>query len=109
MSLNLSPARCTKAARHCDFACQEFNYRRESRLATGLPDEVAEDDWLLTIDGLQAARIYQVRGGPHDKRWFRAVQIGPGHVPFNSGTGHAGDGRGAREACEAILRRMGNF
>jgi hypothetical protein len=82
-----------------------FKWRRTAFTRIDGAVEVAEDDWSLCIDdGLSAARIYQVRGGPHDGRWFWAVQIGPGHVPFNSGTGHAGDGREAREACEAILR-----
>jgi len=57
---------------------------------------------------LPAARIYCVRGGPHDARWFWAVQIGAGRVPFNSGTGNADGGREAREACEVILRAMGD-
>ncbi len=68
--------------------------------------EALEDDWSLTIGGLSAARIYRVRGGPHDGRWFWAVQIGPGRVPFNGGTGHAECGREARETCEAILRTI---
>jgi hypothetical protein len=55
---------------------------------------------------LPAARIDQVRGGPYDGGWFWAVQVAAGNVPFNSGTGHARDGREAREACEAILREM---
>jgi hypothetical protein len=71
--------------------------------------DIAEDDWSLMIDGLSAARIYRVRGGPDDGRWFWAVQIGPGRVPFNSGTGNADGGREAREACEAILRAMGGL
>ena len=49
--------------------------------------DIAEDDWSLMIDGLSAARIYRVRNGPHDGRWFWAVQVGPGRVPFDSGTG----------------------
>jgi hypothetical protein len=68
--------------------------------------EGIEDDWSLSVGNLPAARIYRVRGGPHDGRWFWAVQIGPGGAPFNSGTGHADDGRGAREACEAIIQAM---
>jgi hypothetical protein len=51
--------------------------------------------------GLSAARIYRVRGGSHDGRWFSAVQIGRGRVPFNSGTGNAD---GGREAPSAIRR-----
>ena len=70
--------------------------------------DIAEDDWSLMIDRLPAARIYRVNGGQNDGRWFWAVQIGPGRVPFNGGTGHAGGGREAREACEAILRAMGD-
>jgi hypothetical protein len=64
--------------------------------------DIAEDDWSLSIDGMSVARIYRVRGGPHDGRWF--WEIGPGRVPFNSGAGNADGGRQAREACEAILR-----
>ena len=60
------------------------------------------------IDGMSASRIYRVRGGPHDDRWFWAVQIGPGRVPFNSGTGNADGGWEAREACEANPRAMGD-
>jgi hypothetical protein len=69
--------------------------------------DIAEDDWSLMIDGMSAARIYRVRGGPHDGQWFWAVQIGPGRVPFNSGAGNADGGHEAREACEAILRGIG--
>ncbi len=69
--------------------------------------DIAEDDWSLKIDGMSAARIYRVRGGPNNGRWFWAVQIGPGRVPFNSGAGNADGGREAREACEAILRGIG--
>ena len=68
--------------------------------------EAVQDDWSLSVGNLPAARIYRVRGGLHDGRWFWAVQIGPDGAPFNSGTGHAEDGRGAREACEAILRAL---
>lgn len=69
--------------------------------------EVAEDDWSLTTDGLQAARIYRVCGGPHNGFWFWCVEIGAGGVPHNSGAGYARDGREAREACEAILWGIG--
>jgi hypothetical protein len=85
-----------------------FKWRRTAfRRIDGAVD-IVEDDWSLMIDGTSAARIYRVRGGPHDDRWFWAVQIGPGRVPFNSGTGHAHEGREVREACEAILRAMGD-
>ena len=65
--------------------------------------EAVHDDWSLSVGYLPSARIYRVRGGPHDGRWFWAVQIGPDGAPFNSGTGYAADGRGAREVREAIL------
>jgi hypothetical protein len=65
--------------------------------------ETADGDWPLFVDSLPAARIYRVRGGPHDGRWFWAVQIGAGRVPFNSG---ADDGREAREVyCGTVLRQ----
>ncbi len=83
-----------------------FKWRRTAFTRIDGAFEVAEDDWSLTIDGLQAARIYRVRGGPHDGFWFWCVQIGPGRAPFNSGAGHASNGREARETCEAILRAM---
>ncbi len=83
-----------------------FKRRRAAFTRINGAVEVAENDWSLCIDGLSAARIYRVRGGPKDERWFWAVQIGPGRVPFNSGTGNADGGREAREACEAILRAM---
>jgi len=71
--------------------------------------EAVEDDWCLLIGGLQAARIYRVRGGPQDGCWFWAVQIGANDAPFNSGTGHAEGGRQARETCEKIVRAMARF
>jgi hypothetical protein len=83
-----------------------FRWRRTAFTRIDCAVDIAEDDWSLDIDGMSAARIYRVRGGPHDGRWFWAVQIGPGRVPFNSGTGNADGGRQAREACEAILRAM---
>jgi hypothetical protein len=54
--------------------------------------ETPDDDWPLFVDSLPAARIYRVRGGPHDGRWFWAVQIDLGRVPFNSGAGNADGG-----------------
>ncbi len=84
-----------------------FKWRRTAFTRIDGAVDVAEDDWSLRIDGLSAARIYRVRGGPHDGRWFWAVQIGPGRVPFNSGTGNADGGREAREACEAIFAGNG--
>ncbi len=83
-----------------------FKWRRTAFTLIDGAIEVLADDWSLLLGNLPAARIYRVRGGPHDGRWFWAVQIGPGRMPFNSGTGHAEGGREAREACEAILRRM---
>ncbi len=85
-----------------------FKWRRTAFTRIDGAVEVAEDDWSLMIDGMSAARIYRVRGGPHDGRGFWAVQIGPGRVPLNSGTGNTDGGREAREACEAILRAMGD-
>ena len=83
-----------------------FKWRRTAFARIDGAVDIAEDDWSLMIDGLSAARIYRVRGGPHDGRWFWTVQIGPGRVPLNSGVGNADGGREAREACEAILRAM---
>jgi len=85
-----------------------FKWRRTAFARIDGAVDIAEDDWSLQVDGLSAARIYRVRGGPHDGRWFWAVQIGPGRVPFNSGAGNADGGREAREACEAILQAMGD-
>ena len=81
-----------------------FKWRRTAFARIDGAVEIADDDWSLFIDNLPAARIYRVRGGPHHDRWFWAVQIGPGGVPFNGGTSHATGGREARETCEAILR-----
>ena len=85
-----------------------FKWRRTAFTRIDGAVDIAEDDWLLCIDGMSAAHIYRVRGGPHDGRWFWAVQIGFGRAPFNSGTGNADGGGEAREACEAILRAMGD-
>jgi hypothetical protein len=85
-----------------------FKWRRTAFTRLDGMVDIADDDWSLAIDGISAARIYRVRGGPHDGRWFWAVQIGLGRAPFNSETGNANDGREAREACEAILRTMGD-
>ena len=84
----------------------DFKWRRTAFAWINGAVDIAEDDWSLVIDGISAARIYRVRGDPHDGRWFWAVQIGPGRFPFNSGTVNADGGREAREACEAILRTM---
>jgi hypothetical protein len=54
-----------------------FKWRRTAFTRIDGAVEIAEDDWSLRIDGLSAARIYRVRGGPHDDRWFWAVQIAP--------------------------------
>ena len=86
-----------------------FKWRRTAFTRLDGAVDIADDDWSLAIDGISAARIYRVRGGPHDGRWFWAVQIGLGRAPFNSGTGNADDGREAREACEAILRTIDGF
>jgi len=89
-------------------ASTAFKWRRAAfRRIDGAVD-IAEDDWSLMIDGMSVARIYRMRGGPHDGQWFWAVQIGPGRVPFSGGTGNADGGRKAREACEAILLAMGD-
>ncbi len=85
-----------------------FNWRRTAFKRLDGAVDIADDDWSLAIDGMSAARIYRWRGGPNDGRWFWTVQIGPGRVPFNSGTGNANGGRQAREACETILRAMGD-
>jgi hypothetical protein len=85
-----------------------FKWRRTAFTRIDGAVDIAEDDWSLMVDGISAARIYRMRGGPHDGRWFWAVQIGPGRVPFNSGAGNADGGREAREACEAILLAMGD-
>ena len=85
-----------------------FKWRRTAFARIDGAIDIAEDDWSLITDGISAAHIYRVRGGPHDGRWFWAVQIGPGRAPFNSGTGNADGGREAREACEAILQAMGD-
>jgi hypothetical protein len=86
-----------------------FKWRRTAFTRIDGAVDIAEDDWSLMIDGMSTARIYRVRGGSHDGRWFWAVQIGAGRVPFNSGAGNADSGREAREACEAILRAMGGY
>ncbi len=83
-----------------------FKWRRTAFTLIDGVVEVLADDWSLLLGNLPAARIYRVSGGPHDGRWFWAVQIGPGGAPFNSGTGHADDGRSARETCETILQTM---
>jgi hypothetical protein len=41
-----------------------FKWRRTAFTRIDGAVEVAEDDWSLTIDGLQAARIYRVRAQP---------------------------------------------
>jgi hypothetical protein len=74
-----------------------FKWRRTAFARIDGAIDIAEDDWSLVIDGMSAARIYRVRGGPHNGRWFWAVQIGPGRVQLNSGAGHAAGGREARE------------
>ena len=62
-----------------------FKWRRTAFARIDGAVDIAEDPWSLMIGGLSAARIYRLRGGPHDGRWFWAVQIGPGRVPFDSG------------------------
>jgi hypothetical protein len=54
-----------------------FKWRRTAFARIDGAVDIAEDDWSLRIDGMSAARIYCVRGGPHDRRWFWAVQIAP--------------------------------
>jgi hypothetical protein len=73
-----------------------FKWRRTAFTRIDGAVDIAEDDWSLMIDGMSAARIYCVSGGPHDGRWFWAVQIGPGRVPFNSGTRVARTAAGKR-------------
>jgi hypothetical protein len=79
-----------------------FRWRRKALTRIDGAIDIAEDDWSLMIDGMSAARIYRVRGGPHDGRWFWAVQTGPGRVPFNSGTGT----RTAAGKRERLARRF---
>jgi len=62
-----------------------FRWRRTAFARIDGAVESVENDWSLFVDGLSAARIYSVRGGPNDGRWFWTVQIGPGRVPFNTG------------------------
>ena len=62
-----------------------FRWRRTPFARIDGAVESVENDWSLFVDGLSAARIYRVRGGPNDGRWFWTVQIGPGRVPFNTG------------------------
>ena len=62
-----------------------FRWRRTAFARIDGAVESVENDWSLFVDGLSAARIYRVRGGPNDGRWFWTVQIGPGRVPFNTG------------------------
>ncbi len=78
-----------------------FRWRRTAVARIDGAGDIAEDDWSLVIGGMSAARIYRVRGGSHDGRWFWAVQIGPGRVPFNIGTGNAAGRRArlARRSC----------
>jgi hypothetical protein len=57
---------------------------------------------------MSAARIYRVRGGAHHGRWFWAVQIALVASHSTAGWVNADGGREAREACEAILRAMGD-
>jgi len=87
-----------------------FKWRRTAFTRIDGAVDIAEDDWSLFTDGLSAARIYRVRGGPHDGRWFWAVQIGPGRVPFNSGTGNSDSGlesaRGLRSDLADDGRRL---
>ena len=80
-----------------------FKWRRTAFTRIDGAVDIAEDDWSLMINGMSAARIYRVRGGPHDGRWFWTVQIGAGRVPFNSGTGNADGGRQAREGLRSDL------
>jgi hypothetical protein len=64
-----------------------FKWRRTAFTRIGGTVDIAEDDWSLMIDGLSAARIYRLRGGPHDGRWFWAVQIGPWSSPVQQRDG----------------------
>ncbi len=52
-------------------------------------------------NGDAVARIYKVRGGPRDGRWFWAVRIHRHFRLWNGGTGYCEMGREAKEAVEA--------
>ncbi len=65
------------------------------------------DDWCLELpNGDAVARIYKVRGGPRDGRWFWAVQIDEHFRPWNGGTGYCETGREAKEAVEARVPKL---
>ncbi len=77
-------------------------YKWRRILLTKTDGRFVRDDWRLELpNGDAVARIYRVRGGPRDGRWFWAVQIDAHFRPWNSGTGCAKTGRDAREAVEA--------
>ncbi len=62
------------------------------------------NDWTLRADdGRNLARIYRIKHGPQQGRWFWAVQVDQQGWPFNGGTGTEATGREAREACESRL------
>jgi hypothetical protein len=66
--------------------------------------EFAPEDWtLLDGQGRAHARIYRYLYGPQAGRWSWFVLIAPDGTPFNGGTGTAGTGKEAREACEALV------
>ncbi len=50
-----------------------FNWRRTAFARIDGAVDIAEDDWSLAIDGMSAARIYRVRGGPQGRN-----RLGPG-------------------------------
>jgi hypothetical protein len=87
------------------FSPSGFKWRRTAFTRIDGAVDIAEDDWSLMIDGMSARRAFIACAAARG-RGFWTVQIGPGRVPFNSGTGNADGGREAREACEAILRVM---
>jgi hypothetical protein len=74
-----------------------FKWRRTAFTRIDGAVEIAEDDWSLTIDGLQAARIYRVRGGPHDG----PMVLGRSDWP----SGSAGELRGDLAGDERHLKR----
>jgi hypothetical protein len=82
-----------------------FRWRRTAFARIDGAVESVENDWSLFVDGLSAARIYRVRGGP--ERWAMVLDRPdwPRSRAVQHWTGHAG---GGREACEAILRAMGD-
>ena len=65
--------------------------------------DAVPDDWSLQEPGRSIARLYKVRGGPHDGAWAWFVQVAPDGTPRNGGAGFAATGREAKEECERRL------